>query len=99
MKMIELKSMEELAYLASVSPFGTPILHFKDKAENNYYYLMGGTMHESWVYYVKAEEIKKRFINLDTTKNKVEYTDSPILDPKIKVIPIIEVKAQNLIDF
>lgn len=99
MKRIELKSMEDLAYLASSSPYGATIQHFKDETGNDVYFLVGGTMEESFVYYVRAEEIKKRFINLDATKSKIEYSDSPILDPKIKVIPIIEVKKQDLVDF
>ena len=99
MKRIELKSMEDLAYLASSSPLGATIQHFKDEAGTNVYFLVGGTMDESHVYYVKGEEIKKRFINLNATKNKIEYSDLPILDPKIKVVPIIEVKTQDLLDF
>ena len=99
MKRIELKSMEDLAYLASSSPFSATIQHFKDKDGNNVYFLLGGTMIETVVYFVKGEEIEKRFINLNPTKNQIEYADLPILDPKITVIPIIEVKAQDLLDF
>ena len=33
---------------------------------------------------------------MDTTRNTLKYTDTPILDPKTKVIPIIEVKSQDL---
>jgi hypothetical protein len=99
MKWIELRSIEDLAYIASSSPFGATIQHFKDEKDNNIYFLIGGTRAETLIYFVKREEIKKRFINLDVTKNKIEYTDLPILDPKIKVTSIIEVKKQNLIDF
>jgi len=91
--------MEDLIYLASSSPFGATIWHFKDEEGDNFYFLVGGTRAETLVYFVKGEEIKKRFINLDATKNRIEYADLPILDPKIKVIPIIEVKAQDLLDF
>jgi hypothetical protein len=99
MKRIELRSMEDLAYLASSSPLGAVIQHFKNEAGNDFYFMIGGTMHETFVYYFRGEEIRGRFINLHTTKNKVGYSDLPILDPKIKVIPMIEVKAQNLLDF
>jgi len=91
--------MEDLAYLASSSPLGAVIQHFKDEAGNDFYFMIGGTMEETLVYYYRGEEIKERFINLHTTKNKIEYSDLPVLDPKIKVIPVIEVKAQNLLDF
>ncbi|MCP8311834.1 MAG: hypothetical protein L6M37_02625 [Candidatus Methylarchaceae archaeon HK02M1] len=98
MKRIELESMMDLAYLAASSPLGAIIQHFKDKVGTDVYFLIGGTIRESFVYYFKGEEIKKRFINLNTTQNKIEYTDLPIFDPKIKVVPIIEIKAQDLLD-
>ena len=91
--------MEDLAYLASSSPLGAVIQHFKDEAGNDFYFMIGGTMQETFVYYFRGEETKGRFINLHTTKNKIGYSDLPVLDPKIKIIPIIEVKAQNLLDF
>lgn len=99
MKRIELRSMEDLAYLASSSAFGATIQHFKDETGNHFYFMIGGTMRQSFVYYFRGEEIKGRFINLNATKNKIGYSDLPILDPKIKVIPIIEVKAQDFLDF
>lgn len=97
MKRVELRSMLDLAYLASSSPFNATIQHFKDEDGNNIYFLFGGTREETVIFYVRSEEIKKRFINLDTSKNKIEYADLPILNPRIKVIPIIEVKAQDLL--
>ena len=97
MKKIELRDMIDLVYLASSSPFNATIQHFKDENGNNIYFLLGGTRHETVVFYVKGEEIKKRFINLDTSKNKIEYADFPVFSPKIKVIPIVEVKAQDLL--
>ena len=98
MKRIELKTMEDLTYLAASSPFGAPIQHFQDEAGNNVYFLLGGTRANTLVYFVKCEEIKMKFINLDVTKNKIEYADLPIIDPKIKVIRIIDIKAQDLLD-
>jgi hypothetical protein len=52
-------------------------------------------MTETFVYFVMGEETTKKFINLDMTKNKIMYADLPILDPKIKVIPILGVKKQD----
>ena len=40
----------------------------------------------------------KRFINLNSTKNRIDFSDLPIFDPKNKVIPIIEVKNQDLFE-
>lgn len=98
MRRIELKDMVDLVYLASSSPFGATIMHFKSKAGENYYFILGGTRSETLVLYVKAEkEIGKRFVNLDASRNRLEYTDLPIIDPKVKVIPIIEVESQDLL--
>ena len=98
MKLIELKNIVDLAYLASSSPYGTVIQHFEDEVGNNVCFLIGGTMDETFVYYVKSEEITMKFICLDTSKDKVEYTNLPILNPRTKVIPVIEIKKQDLLD-
>jgi hypothetical protein len=92
---IELENIEDLAYLASSSPFGATIMHFKDDL-GDLYFMIGGTRRETIVYYVRQEEIPNRFINLNVTKGTKEYTDLPILNPNVKVIPIIKVKAQDL---
>jgi hypothetical protein len=97
MKKIELESMSDIAYLASSSHSGI-IQHYKGKSGDNVYFLVGGTMNETIIFYVKDEEIRKRFIIFNAMKNKVEYTNSPILDPKLKIIPIIEVKTQNILE-
>ena len=95
MKRIELKSIEDLALLASSSPFGSTIQHFED-GDAHIYFLFGGTRGETYIFYVRSEKIDHRFINLDTTQNKIVYSDKPIIDPKFKVTPIIEVKKQDI---
>ena len=95
MKKFELASIRGLAYLASSSQLGI-IQHSKNKAGEGIYFLIGGTMEETFVYYVKSEEIDKKFIILDASKDKIEYSDSPILNPRTRVIPVIEVKSQDL---
>lgn len=98
MKRIELKSIEDLALLASSSPFGSTIQHFKD-GESHLYFMFGGTRKETYIFYVKSEKkIDHRFINLDITQNKIVYSDKPIIDPKFKVTPIIEVKKQDVFE-
>ena len=98
MKRIELESMVDLAYLASTSE--SAIQHYED-GEVNVYFLIGGTMEESFIYFVKHEgdDIKTRFINLDITKNRIVYSNLPFLDAKNKIIPIIEVKRMESITF
>jgi hypothetical protein len=98
MRKFELSSIRDLAYLASSSQSGI-VQHFKNKAGEDIYFLIGGTLEETLVYYVKSEEITKKFICLDTSKDKIEYTDSPVLNPRTKVYPLIEVKSQDLLDF
>jgi hypothetical protein len=94
----ELGSIRNLVYLASGSQ-SEIIQHFKNKTGEDIYFLIGGTMEETFVYYVKSEEITKKFICLDTSKDRIEYSDSPVLNPRTKVLPLIEVKSQDLFDF
>ncbi|HDN62976.1 MAG TPA: hypothetical protein ENF56_03330 [Candidatus Bathyarchaeota archaeon] len=96
MKRIELKSIEDLVLLASTSPFGSAIQHFENEDGENIYFMFGGTRGETYIFYVKSEKINNKFINLDTTQNKIVYSDKPVIDPKFKVIPIIEVEKQDL---
>ena len=98
MKKFELWSVREIAYLASSSRSGI-IQHFKDKTGNHVYFLVGGTMKEIFVYYVRGEEINNKFINIDTSKDKIEYSDLPIINPRTKVISIIEIKKQDLLNY
>lgn len=99
MKKIELERIIDLAYLASSAHSGI-LQHFQDESGNNIYYLIGGTISDTLIFYViEKEMVKKRFISFDPIKNKIEYTNTPIIDPKIKIIPIVEVKRQNLVDF
>jgi hypothetical protein len=98
MKKIELRSIEDLVYLAASSPFGATIQHFKRSNNDDVYFLMGGTITESFLYFVKGEETTKKFVCLDTTKNKITFEDLPVFDPKLKIIPIIEVKEQDLLE-
>ncbi|MEM2875970.1 MAG: hypothetical protein QXL67_03330 [Candidatus Bathyarchaeia archaeon] len=97
MKRIELKSMEDLAILASSSPFGSTIQHFRS-GSGDIYFMIGGTRDETYIFYVKSENVGHRFINFDTARNKVVYSDTPIIDPKFKVTPIIDVKKQDLFE-
>jgi hypothetical protein len=98
MKRIELESMSDLAFLASSSHSGI-IQHFQDQSENNFYYVIGGSLTETFVFFNKSEDKKKKFLNLDAKKNKITFTDLPIIDPKIQVIPIVDVKTQDVINF
>lgn len=98
MKKFELEDIKDLAYLAINSPDGT-IKRYKDETEGNIYYVIGGTMEETFVFYVKGEEVKTRFINLNTSKDKIEYSNLPVMDPRGNDIPIINVKKQDLIGF
>ena len=58
-KRIELRSMEDLAYLASSSPLGAVIQHFKDEAGNDFYFMIGGTMHETFVHYYRGKRPRR----------------------------------------
>lgn len=98
MKKFELESMKDLAYLAVNSPNGT-IQHFQDESGSNVYYVTGGTVEETFIFYVKGEEIKTRFISLNTSRDKIEFSDSPLMDPRANDIPIIKVKKQDLVEF
>ncbi len=96
MRLIELKTIEDLAYLAFSSPFSVTIQHFEDKEGNHIYFILGGTREETYIFYVKNGKIEGRFINLDTSKSEVKFSDKPIIDPKYKVTPIIEIKRHDL---
>ncbi|RLI26096.1 hypothetical protein DRO58_05815 [Candidatus Bathyarchaeota archaeon] len=96
MKRIELKSIEDLVLLASSSPFGSVIQHFRNEKGEDIYFMFGGTRSETYIFYVRSEKIDHKFINLDTTQNKIVYSNKPIIDPKFKVTPVIEVKKQDL---
>ena len=98
MRKLELNSLRDLTYLGSGSQLGI-IQHFRNKAGENIYFLIGGTIEETFLYYVKSEETTKKFICLDTSKDKIEFTDSPILNPRTQVLPVIEVKTQDLFEF
>lgn len=97
MKRVELKTIQDLAVLASTSPFGTTIQHYKDE-NDNIYFMLGGTREEAIIFYTRHDKISQRYINLDVTKGTLQFSDVPTLDPKYKAIPIIEIKKQDLIE-
>lgn len=95
MKKFELGSIRDLIFLVSNSQLGI-VQHTKNNVGEDMYFLIGGTFAETFIYYVKCEEIKKKFIIFDISKDKVEYSDLPTINARIKVIPIIEVKNQDI---
>jgi hypothetical protein len=97
MKRVELESLEDLVILSSISPFGTTIQHYRDEV-GDVYFMLSGTREENIIFYTRHERISHRYINLDLSKGTLQFTDTPIIDPKYKTTPIIEIKKQDLIE-
>ncbi|MFW6110902.1 MAG: hypothetical protein ACOC6H_02580 [Thermoproteota archaeon] len=98
MKKVELETLKDLAYLAINSPDGV-IQHCRVESGGHIYYIISGSTEETFVFYVKNEEVTNRFLCINTSRDEIEYSNRPIMDPRTTDIPIVHVKKQDILKF
>ena len=97
MKFIQLKNLRDLATLvSSTGPIG--VVQHLSLREGHLYFVIGGTLREVFLYFVKRrEEISGRYIIYNTLSGELEFSQRVRTDPNRSSIPIIEIINQDFL--
>lgn len=97
MKFIRLRSIRDLVMLVVSSPSMNVIQHHQS-GEGHIYYIIGGTMSEVFLFFVREEKpLPGSFILYNNFSGDISYSDKLRTDPNITLIPIVEVSGQDVI--
>lgn len=97
MKYIQLKDLKDLAMLVSSAASIGVVQHLPLK-EGHLYFIIGGTLSEVFLYFVKLKEkVDGRYIIYNTLSGEVSFSERVRTDPNLNSIPIIEIVNQDLL--
>ena len=97
MKFVQLKSLRDIIMLVGSSPSSGVIQHLQSN-DSHIYFLVGGTLHEMFLYFVKDKEpIKGSFITYNSYSGDIGATDKMQHEPNISSFPIVEIVHQDLL--
>lgn len=97
MKFIQLKSLKDLATLVFSAATRGVVQHLPLR-EGHLYFIVGGTLREVFLYFVKLrEEIDGRYIIYNTLSGEMGFSPRVRTDPNLNSIPIIEIVNQDLL--
>ena len=97
MKFVQLKSIRDLVMLVASSPTMNVIQHLKN-GDSYLYFIIGGTLSEIFLYFVKQEEaMEANFITYNTYTSEIGTSDRLIHEPNLSSIPLVEIKNQDLL--
>ena len=97
MRFIQLKSLKDLATLVSSAGTVGVVQHLPLR-EGHLYFIVGGTLSEVFLYFVKLkEEIDGRYILYHTLSGEMGFSQRVRSDPNLNNIPIIDILNQDLL--
>ena len=97
MKFVQLKSLRDLVMLVASSPTMNVIQHLKN-GDSNLYFIIGGTLSEIFLYFVKQiEALDGGFITYNTYTGEVSSSDRLLHEPSINSFPVVEIENQDLL--
>jgi len=97
MKFVHLKSLRDLVMLVASSPTMNVIQHLKN-GNSHLYFIIGGTLNEIFLYFVKQEEaIEGSFITYNTYTGEIGSSDKLAREPNQNSFPVVEIENQDLL--
>jgi hypothetical protein len=97
MKFVQLKSIRDIVMLVASSPASNVVQHI-ERNDENIYFVIGGTLTEIFVYFVKTgEPIEGSFITYNSYTGEVGYSNKVVTEPNVSTFPIIEIQNQDLL--
>ena len=97
MKFVHLKTLRDLVMLVASSPTMNVIQHLKN-GENHLYFIIGGTLSEIFLYFVKQKEaIAGSFVTYNSYTGEIGSSDRLAHEPNQNSFPLVEIENQNLL--
>ena len=97
MKFVQLRSTRDLIMLVASSPSSGVVQHLEN-GSSHLYFLVGGTLHEMFLYFVKEkEQIKGNFITYNGYSGEIGSSDKMQHEPNVSSFPIVEIVKQDLL--
>jgi len=97
MKFVQLKSIRDIIMLVGSSPSSGVVQHLQTNGAH-IYFLVGGTLHEMFLYFVKDKEpIKGSFITYNSYSGDIGASDKVQHEPNVSSFPIVEIAHQDLL--
>lgn len=97
MKFVHLKSLRDLVMLVASSPTMNVIQHLRN-GDKHLYFIIGGTLSEIFLYFVKLEEeIEGGFITYNTYTGEIGSSERLIHEPNQNSFPVVEIENQDLL--
>jgi hypothetical protein len=97
MKFVQLRSLRDLIMLVASSQSSGVIQHLVF-GSSHLYFLVGGTLHEMFLYCVKEKEpIKGHFITYNSYSGEVGASEKMQHEPNQSSFPVVEIINQDLL--
>jgi len=97
MKFVQLKSLRDLVMLVASSPTMNVIQHLVN-GESHLYFIIGGTLSEIFLYFVKQERaMGGGFITYNTYTGEIGSSDKLMHEPNLNSFPVVEIENQDLL--
>jgi hypothetical protein len=97
MKFVQLKSLRDMVMLVASSPATNIVQHLQNGKEH-LYFVIGGTLSEVFLYFVKeTESIEGKFITYNSYTGEIGSSDKIIHEPNMNSFPVVEIINQDLL--
>jgi hypothetical protein len=97
MKFVQLRSLRDLIMLVASSPSSGVIQHIAN-GKTHLYFLVGGTLHEMFLYCVKEkEQLKGNFITYNSYSGEIGSSEKMQHEPNVSSFPVVEIVRQDLL--
>ncbi len=97
MKFVQLRSLRDLIMLVASSPSSGVIQHIAND-KTHLYFLVGGTLHEMFLYCVKEkEQLKGNFITYNSYSGEIGASEKMQHEPNVSSFPVVEIVRQDLL--
>lgn len=97
MKFVQLRSLRDLVMLVASSPTMNVIQHL-DNGGSHLYFIIGGTLSEIFLYFVKQEEaLDGGFVTYNTYTGEIGSSDRLMHEPNLNSFPLVEIENQDLL--
>jgi hypothetical protein len=97
MKFVQLRSLRDLIMLVASSPSSGVIQHLAN-GNSHLYFLVGGTLHEMFLYCVKEkEQIKGNFITYNSYSGEIGSSVNVQHEPNVSSFPVVDILNQDLL--
>lgn len=97
MKYVQLRELRDLVLLLSSASSIAAIQHLRVR-DSHLYFLVGGTLSEAFVYFVKLkEEVGGRYVIYNALTGDIRFSPTVRTDPNVSSIPVVDISSQNIL--